>query len=397
MSTSSAGTKQRLSNGRVFDGEQLHMDRDVVVEGGRITALIARPDTAYADHETIDLQGHLLAPGLIDLQVNGGGGVLFNAAPRIDSLQAIGAAHRQFGTTAFLATVITDHDTVMQQAIAAVERAIAERVPGVIGIHLEGPHLNSGFRGVHDEARMRELDEPSLARICSLQGGRTLLTLAPETVDTDMISRLVASDIVVCAGHSSADYAATRQALDAGLNGFTHLFNAMTGMQSREPGMVGAALEDETSFFGIIADGYHVHPAMFAVAVAAKATGKAVLVSDAMPSVGSTSKNFDLFGVPVRAEDGRCVTPEGRLAGSDIGLISAVRNACRFARIDQYEALRMASTYAAQAIRLDNELGYIRPGYRANLIELDDTLDVRRSWIDGERLNHVAGTAGAEM
>jgi N-acetylglucosamine-6-phosphate deacetylase len=387
--------KQRLCNTRVFDGERLHVDIDVILDGGRIEALVKRSVPEYDDAERVDLGGHLLAPGLIDLQLNGGGGVLFNDAPHGRSLNTIGSAHRQFGTTAFLATLITDSDKVMAQAIAAVDEAIAERLPGVIGIHLEGPHLNAAYKGVHDANRMRELDEAAFGRITSLKSGRTLVTLAPETVDAALITRLVAKGIVVCGGHSEADYEQTRRALDAGLCGFTHLFNAMTGMQSRAPGMVGAALEDEASFFGIIADGYHVHPAMFAVAVASKTIGKAVLVSDAMPSVGSASKNFNLFGVPVQAEDGRCVTPEGRLAGSDIGLITAVKNACRFAPIDQYEALRMASTYAAHAIGLEQELGYVRPGYRANLIELDETLDVRRSWIDGERLDHVLPGAGA--
>lgn len=387
--------KQRLCNARVFDGERVHVDIDVIVVGGHIEALIKRSDLEHTDADRVDLAGHLLAPGLIDLQINGGGGVLFNDAPDCRSLKTIGTAHRQFGTTAFLATLITDSDKVMEQAIAAVDEAIAKQVPGVIGIHLEGPHLNAAYKGVHDASRMRELDEAALERITSLQSGRTVLTIAPETVDAALITRLVENGIVVCGGHSEADYEQTRRALDAGLCGFTHLFNAMTGMQSRAPGMVGAALEDETSFFGIIADGYHVHPAMFAVAIASKSVGKAVLVSDAMPSVGSASKNFGLFGVPIRAEDGRCVTPEGRLAGSDIGLITAVKNACRFAPVDQYEALRMASTYAAHAIGLQQELGYVRPGYRANLIELDETLDVRRSWIDGERLDHVhPGTGG---
>jgi N-acetylglucosamine-6-phosphate deacetylase len=172
--------------------------------------------------------------------------------------------------------------------------------------------------------------------------------------------------------------------LDAGLSGFTHLFNAMSPLHSREPGMVGAALEDNDSYVCIIADGYHVHPATFGITVAAKQVGRTVLVTDAMPTVGSDIKSFDLFGVTIRAEGGRCVTADGTLAGSDIGLITAVKNACRFAGIDQFEALRMASAYAAKAIGLADQLGYIRRGYRANLIELDASMQVRKSWIDGE-------------
>jgi len=299
-------------------------------------------------------------------------------------LRAMAAAHRCFGTTAFLPTLITDSDAVMDEAVAAVADAIRERVPGIIGIHLEGPHLNPRYKGVHDAARMRAFDAESMARLTSLSAGCTLLTLAPEVVPAEIISQLKEKGIVVFGGHSAATYEETRRALDAGVSGFTHLFNAMSPLHSREPGMVGAALEDNDSYVCIIADGYHVHPATFGITVAAKQVGRTVLVTDAMPTVGSDIKSFDLFGVTIRAEGGRCVTADGTLAGSDIGLITAVKNACRFAGIDQFEALRMASAYAAKAIGLADQLGYIRPGYRANLIELGASMQVRKSWIDGE-------------
>ena len=375
---------QRITNCRLFDGERVFENRDVVLAGGLVTDIVATGDADASGCELHDLGGNLLAPGLIDLQVNGGGGVLFNDAPTVASLRAIAAAHRSFGTTAFLPTLITDSDTVMDEAVAAVAAAIRERVPGIIGIHLEGPYLNPRYRGVHDAARMRDFDAESMARITSLREGCTLLTVAPEIVSVEIISQLKERGIVVFGGHSAATYEETRRALDAGMSGFTHLFNAMSPLTSREPGMVGAALEDKDSYVGIIADGYHVHPATFGVTVAAKQTGKTLLVTDAMPTVGSEIKSFDLFGATIRAEGGRCVTADGTLAGSDIGLITAVKNACRFAGIDQFEALRMASTYAAEAIGLADQMGYIRPGYRANLIELDASMQVRKSWIDGE-------------
>jgi N-acetylglucosamine-6-phosphate deacetylase len=375
---------QRLTNCRLFDGEQVFTDRDVVLAGGVVTEIIATSDPIATGFELHDLGGNLLAPGLIDLQVNGGGGVLFNDAPTVASLRTIAAAHRSFGTTAFLPTLITDNDAVMDTAITAVGEAIRERVPGIVGIHLEGPYLNPRYKGVHDAARMRDFDSASMARITSLTEGCTLLTLAPEMVPVEIISQLKEQGIVVFGGHSAATYEETRRALDAGLTGFTHLFNAMAPLQSREPGIVGAALEDKDSYVGIIADGYHVHPAMFAVTVAAKQVGKTVLVTDAMPTVGSDIKSFDLFGSTISAEGGRCVTADGTLAGSDIGLITAVKNAHRFADIDQFEALRMASTYAADAIGMADQMGYIRLGYRANLIELDTSMHVRRSWIDGD-------------
>ncbi len=375
---------QRITNCRLFDGEHVFDDRDVVLAGGVVSEIVATSAANASGCELHDLGGNLLAPGLIDLQVNGGGGVLFNDAPTVASLRAIAAAHRGFGTTAFLPTLITDSDAVMDEAIAAVAEAIRERVPGVIGIHLEGPYLNPRYKGVHDAARMRDFDAESMSRITSLSEGCTLMTVAPEMVSVENISQLKKKGIVVFGGHSAATYEETRCALDAGLTGFTHLFNAMSPLNSREPGMVGAALEDKDSYVGIIADGYHVHPATFGITVAAKQTGKTVLVTDAMPTVGSDIKSFDLFGSTIRAEGGRCVTADGTLAGSDIGLITAVKNACRFAGIDQFEALRMASTYAAEAIGLADQMGYIRPGYRANLIELDASMQVRNIWIDGE-------------
>ena len=375
---------QRITNCRLFDGEHVFDDRDVVLAGGVVTEIVATSDAIASGCEVHDLGGNLLAPGLIDLQVNGGGGVLFNDAPTVASLRTIAAAHRSFGTTAFLPTLITDSDMVMDEAVAAVAEAIRERVPGIIGIHLEGPYLNPRYKGVHDASRMRDFDAESMSRITSLSEGRTLLTVAPEMVSVENISQLKEKGVVVFGGHSAATYEETRRALDAGLTGFTHLFNAMSPLHSREPGMVGAALEDKGSYVGIIADGYHVHPATFGITVAAKQTGKTVLVTDAMPTVGSEIKSFDLFGSTIRAESGRCVTADGTLAGSDIGLITAVKNACRFAGIDQFEALRMASTYAADAIGLADQMGYIRPGYRANLIELDVSMQVRKSWIDGE-------------
>lgn len=380
--------KQRLTNCQLFDGEHAYSDKDLLLADGQVVDVVAASDAVSADYAVDDIGGRLLAPGLIDLQVNGGGGVLFNDAPTVDSLRTIATAHRQYGTTAFLPTLITDSDGVVDAALSAVADAMAAKVPGITGIHLEGPYLNPRYKGVHDANRMRTIDDAAIERIKAFRAGPTLLTLAPETVASELISRLRDSGVIVFGGHSAATYDETRAALDAGMRGFTHLFNAMSPMYSRAPGMVGAALEDRDSYFGIIADGYHVHPAVFSIAVAAKRKGKALLVTDAMPSVGSEKKTFDLFGVAVRAEGGRCLTADGTLAGADIGMITAVKNACVFAGLDRFEALRMASAYPAAALGVDDQLGYLKPGYRANLIELDADMHVRRSWIDGDVQAH---------
>ena len=373
-----------LINGRVFDGEVLHEGMAVVLEDGRVSALLPDNDIPDTVDVSWDLEGHILAPGLIDIQVNGGGGVMFNDAPTVETIRRIGAAHRRFGTTGFLPTLISTDSDTMRQAIEAVEQAIAMGVPGVLGIHLEGPYLNAEKRGIHNADRFRPIDEPAISLLTSLASGCTLVTIAPELTSPEIISRLTAAGVLVFGGHSAASYQQTRESLQAGLRGFTHLFNAMSPFESREPGMVGAALEDRNSWFGIIADGQHVHPATFAVAIAAKRKGYAVLVTDAMASVGSDIKKSTFDGDKIEVVDGSCRMQTGELAGSDLDMISAARNAVRFAGIDTLEALRMASSYPAAALGLESHLGFIRRGYTASFIELDDELNLYRSWIDGE-------------
>lgn len=374
---------QAIVNGCIFDGESVHEHKAVLIEGEHIVAVVD-PEQVPADiGASYDLEGGTLIPGFIDLQVNGGGGVLFTAAPTVDSLRTIGAAHRQYGTTGFLPTLISTRFDVMREAVSAVAEAIAIGTPGVLGLHLEGPFLSPERKGVHDAGKFCQLDQTGFDILTSLQVGSTVVTLAPELTSPQMISRLVEEGVIVCGGHSGATYAQTRDALAQGLSGFTHLYNAMTPLQSREPGMVGAALEDDDSWFGIIADGHHIHPAAFSVAVAAKKRGGALLVTDAMPTVGSPDTSFILDGKTIVASEGRVTNAEGTLAGSDLNMLSAVNNAAEFARLDWFEAVRMASLYPARALGLERELGAIRPGFRASLLALDSAHRIRASWING--------------
>ena len=374
---------QAIVNGCIFDGESVREHKAVLIEGEHIVAVVD-PEQVPADiGASYDLEGGTLIPGFIDLQVNGGGGVLFTAAPTVDSLRTIGAAHRQYGTTGFLPTLISTRFDVMREAVSAVAEAIAIGTPGVLGLHLEGPFLSPERKGVHDAGKFCQLDQTGLDILTSLQVGSTVVTLAPELTSPQMISRLVEEGVIVCGGHSGATYAQTRDALAQGLSGFTHLYNAMTPLQSREPGMVGAALEDDDSWFGIIADGHHIHPAAFSVAVAAKKRGGALLVTDAMPTVGSPDTSFILDGKTIVASEGRVTNAEGTLAGSDLNMLSAVNNAAEFARLDWFEAVRMASLYPARALGLERELGAIRPGFRASLLALDSAHRIRASWING--------------
>ena len=374
---------QAIVNGCIFDGESVHEHKAVLIEGEHIVAVVD-PEQVPADiGASYDLEGGTLIPGFIDLQVNGGGGVLFTAAPTVDSLRTIGAAHRQYGTTGFLPTLITTRFDVMREAVSAVAEAIAIGTPGVLGLHLEGPFLSPERKGVHDAGKFCQLDQTGLDILTSLQVGSTVVTLAPELTSPQMISRLVEEGVIVCGGHSGATYAQTRDALAQGLSGFTHLYNAMTPLQSREPGMVGAALADDDSWFGIIADGHHIHPAAFSVAVAAKKRGGALLVTDAMPTVGSPDTSFILDGNTIVASEGRVTNAEGTLAGSDLNMLLAVNNAAEFARLDWFEAVRMASLYPARALGLERELGAIRPGFRASLLALDSAHRIRARWING--------------
>jgi len=377
-----------LVNGRVITPQGLRTDCAVVLNESRIEALVARDDAQIRDARREDLGGHLLAPGFIDTQVNGGGGVLFNDGPDSDSIRVIGAAHRRFGTTGFLPTLISDDLDVIARAIEAVQSAIAAGVPGVLGIHIEGPFLNRARRGVHDARHLRKLDGSLVPLLCSLSTGRTLVTLAPEMTTPEVIADLTARGVIVSAGHTNATYAQATRAIAHGLRGFTHLFNAMSPLTPREPGVVGAALYDDTTWCGIIVDGHHIDPVTLRLAMRCKRHDRFVLVTDAMPAVGSDADSFVLQGKTIRVVNGVCRDEQGTLAGTALDMAGAIRNAVSMLGLDLTEAVRMASEYPADYLGLGHELGRIAPGHRANLALLDDRLHVHRTWIDGISQNH---------
>ena len=372
-----------LVNGRILSGERIVSGRTVLISAGRIEDVVLSDDPRSRDAVNVDLQGQILLPGFIDVQVNGGGGVLFNDDPSLESIRAIGSAHRRFGTTGFLPTLISDDLDTIGQAIAAVQASLDAQLPGALGIHIEGPFLNWARRGVHDPKHLRRLDNAVISLLCSLRGGRTVLTLAPEMTTTDMIARLAASGILISAGHSDANFAQTSAAIAHGVRGFTHLFNAMAPLAPREPGIVGAALYDDSTWCGIIVDGHHVDPVMLKLALRCKRHDRFMLVTDAMPPVGSPEPSFVLQGRTIHVKDGVCRDENGVLAGTGLDMATAVRNAVSLLGLELAEAARMASEYPAAFLGLDRELGRIAPGYRANLALLDDDLQVRRTWIEG--------------
>ena len=373
-----------LINGRVLRADGFVRGQCVLIEQGRIVEVLPPEDARCRAAQPYDLGDGLLLPGFIDLQVNGGGGVLFNDAPSVAAIGAIGAAHRRFGTTAFLPTLISADLDIVVRAIAAVRGAIAAGVPGVLGIHIEGPYLNVARKGVHDPAKLRELDPSALGLLTSLQGGRTLVTLAPEMTTPKLIQQLVAAGVVVSAGHTNANYAEIRAALAHGLTGFTHLFNAMSQLTGREPGTVGAALDDQHSWCGIIVDGEHTDPVVLRIALRCKPHNRFMLVTDAMPSVGTSQQWFELQGRRITVRGHTCVDEDGRLAGSNIDMASSVRNAVAMLGVSLPQAVRMASQVPAEFLGVSHEYGRIAAGQRANLVLADDELNVRETWIDGK-------------
>ena len=372
-----------LRNGRVLAGEVFRDDVAVVLEGGHVADVLPAGDPRLAGLPVRDLEGGWLMPGFIDIQVNGGGGVLFNNQPTADGLAIIARAHRRFGTTGLLPTLISDTPEKMALAVAAARQAIADGVPGILGIHLEGPYINPVRKGTHDAHMLRLPDTREIEVDTSLGNGVTLITLAPEEVPAADIRAFAGRGAIVFGGHSAASYEQARAGIVAGIRGFTHLDNAMSQLVGREPGVAGAALDDPDTWVGVIADGMHVHPASLRIAVKAKPRGKVMLVTDAMPPVGSENKSYQLNGETVSDVDGVIRNGAGALAGSALDMATAVRNAVRWLGVDLAEAARMASLYPAQCLRVDDRYGRIVAGHRADMVLLDADLRVRDTWIGG--------------
>jgi N-acetylglucosamine-6-phosphate deacetylase len=378
-------TRYAIAADHIFDGWTKHKDSAVVIEGSRIVSLIPKSELS------IDLSirnlpsGFWLAPGFIDLQVNGGGDVLFNNSPTPDAIATMVAAHRKFGTTALLPTLITDTFEKMKAAMAASE-ALVEKEPSLLGIHLEGPYLSPERAGVHDPNLMRTPGPSDLEMLCANRRGAVLVTLAPERVPEGFIRRLVNSGVHISLGHSMATYEETCAAMAEGLSGFTHLFNAMRPLTSREPGPIAAALEAADAWFGIIVDGFHVNPAVLRIAL--RGLGQPILVTDAMPPVGGSRTSFNLYDFEVKVLGGRCLRPDGTLAGAALDMATAVRNCVNLLQVPLENALRFASRNPAEFIGVGHMLGKLAPNYRADMVAFEpETITVSGTWVAG--LDHA--------
>jgi N-acetylglucosamine-6-phosphate deacetylase len=387
----SAANRQALAADSLFDGVSLRHDFAVVIEGGRIAAVVPTPELPNDIPVCRLPDGAWLAPGFIDVQVNGGGDVLFNDAPSPEGIAAIVAAHRRFGTTALLPTLISDTPEKMREALGAVQ-AMLGRDPSVLGMHFEGPFLSPEKPGVHDPAMIRTPRPADRALLTALRGGVTLVTLAPEAVPAGFIADLAAAGVRVSLGHSMATYAQTRAALAQGLTGFTHLFNAMRPLASREGGPIAAALECPDAWYGLIVDGEHVAPPMLRLAL--RGAGHPMLVTDAMPPVGGSRSSFRLHGRKIEVREGRCTRSDGTLAGSAIDMATAVRNSVRLMQLPLPDAIRLATQAPARFLGLADRLGRLAPGYRADMVALDpDAIRVFATWVAGKECARMEATA----
>lgn len=385
-------SRAAISAPKVFDGRQWHRDSAIVFENGHVIDVLPVEDVADTTPVHRLEQGHLV-PGFVDLQVNGGGGVLLNDDPSAETIDTICRAHARFGTTALLPTLITDTADMTEAAIAAAKTALQRPVAGCLGLHLEGPHLSEARRGAHDPNLIRPATDADIGRLIDAARsiGNLLVTMAPESVSTDQVRTLVAGGVRISLGHSAAGYGDATAMIGAGAHMVTHLFNAMSPLGHREPGVVGAALESGSVYAGLIADGYHIDPATMAIAIRAKkGPGKIFLVTDAMSTIGSDLTAITLNGRTITRAGGRLTLEDGTLAGADIDMMSSVRVLINSVGLGLEEALRMASLYPAEAMGVSHTHGCLKAGSRADFVQLTPGLDVQEVWIGGNSVHKTA-------
>ena len=377
-----------LAGSRIFDGDAWHDDAALVIRDGLVDGIVAA-SAIPPELRRIDMDGGMLAPGFVDLQVNGGGGVMLNDHPDLDSIETICRAHAPFGTTALLPTLITDTPEITAAAVAAGTEAARRKLPGFLGLHLEGPHLSLARKGAHDPKLIWSMTDTDQAALIAARAKIPVLltTLAPESVDAARVAALKQAGVVISLGHTDTSYATASAYAEAGASMVTHLFNAMSQLGNREPGLAGATIDSGALFAGLIADGIHVDPATMGIALRAKqGPARIFLVTDAMATLGTALTSFTLNGRTIHRKDGRLTLADGTLAGADLDMISAVRFVHRIIGLDLAEALRMASTYPAQAVGQGHRLGRLGKGTAADIVALSDDLAVRGVWIGGNRV-----------
>ncbi len=374
-----------IKNVTIFDGTSLQANKNVFICQGKIKNITEDNLTKEMPEFEIDGGGNILAPGFIDIQVNGGGGAFFNADPCVKTLQTICQTHVQFGTTSFLPTFISDTFNNTKQALLAVKQAMQQSLPGVLGIHLEGPYLNPMKKGIHSTKYIRPPLKQEIDEICEFTLPLKFITIAPEMFSQALIEQLIQNNIIVFAGHTSATFIEIQQAFRNGVSGITHFFNACSAFSSREPGVVGAGLLNDDVWCGIIADGFHVDYNSLKLAFKSKTKSKFILVSDAMSAVGTNLTEFILQEEKIHVQNNKYQDTHGTLAGSSLTLHQALKNVMLHKCASLVEALAMTSTNAAQCLKLDHVKGKILTNYDADLVLLNkDNLDLMKVIQGGE-------------
>ena len=380
--------KQALIGAQLFSGKEFFDNRALLIDGENIIDVINEHDIPN-NFEIQKLNGGILSPGFIDLQVNGGGGKLFNNSPDKESLNAIIEAHQHFGTTSIMPTVISDSLNVLKRCATTISEEI-ENNKSLLGVHIEGPFFNVKYRGVHQKQYINTINSDYLNLFESLQDFPVMLTLAPECISTKQLKHLKSLGFKILAGHTDASYDQLEEAIKYGLDGFTHLFNAMGQISAREPGVVGSALTFDNATASIIVDLHHVHPSLIQMVYKQKPQGKLFFVSDSMATIHHGEPSFELYDEVVSESNGRIINSEGKLAGSSITQIDAIKNAYQSCNIPLNEALAMASRYPAEYLGVANYLGSLESGYRADLTHFSLDFQVQNVWVAGKQLRQDA-------
>ena len=376
--------KQAITGSKLFNGIDFIEHKALLIDDQHIAGIV-NEDAIPTDFQVKKLEGGILSPGFIDLQVNGGGGKLFNNSPDKESLNTIISAHQYFGTTSIMPTVISDSLNILQKCTDTISNEINNN-HSLLGIHIEGPFFNVKYRGVHQKQYINTINASYLNLFETLDKFPVMLTLAPECISIKQLKHLNSLGFKILAGHTDANYDQLEEAVKYGLDGFTHLFNAMGQISAREPGVVGSAFDFDETFASIIVDLHHVHPSLINLSFKQKPKGKLFFVSDSMATINHGEPSFELYDEVVSESNGRIINSEGKLAGSYITQIDAIKNAYQKCSIPLESAISMATLYPAEYLGVSDYIGQLKKGYRADLAHFDSNFHVQNVWLAGKQI-----------
>ena len=376
--------KQAITGSKLFNGIDFIEHKVLLIDDQHIAGIV-NEDAIPTDFQVQKLDGGILSPGFIDLQVNGGGGKLFNNSPDKESLNTIISAHQYFGTTSIMPTVISDSLNILQKCTDTISNEINNN-HSLLGIHIEGPFFNVKYRGVHQKQYINTINASYLNLFETLDKFPVMLTLAPECISIKQLKHLKSLGFKILAGHTDANYDQLEEAVKYGLDGFTHLFNAMGQISAREPGVVGSAFDFDETSASIIVDLHHVHPSLINLSFKQKPKGKLFFVSDSMATINHGEPSFELYDEVVSESNGRIINSEGKLAGSSITQIDAIKNAYQKCSIPLESAISMATLYPAEYLGVSDYIGQLKKGYRADLAHFDSNFHVQNVWLAGKQI-----------